>query len=190
MKNTFVYPENLFNTLFPYGIDCDYTPEIGENLIKALGMSTISTHRINDRFKAIIEARYKDGLTYQKIADRFGISSSRIQQIEAKGLRMLRHPKGVYFIKNGKEKPEVKEFKPVRFDEFWQMNGSLMDFPTFKKISRIETICKREGLITFEDILDLSKEKLYKIRGLGQESINSIVEYFEALGVNVDKFKN
>ena len=43
--------------------------------------------------RSVLRARYYRGQTLEAIAAERGVGSERVRQIEAKGLRMLRHPK-------------------------------------------------------------------------------------------------
>lgn len=47
---------------------------------------------LTEREETIIRLRHFDRMKYREIASRFGVTRSRIEQIEARALRKLRHP--------------------------------------------------------------------------------------------------
>jgi len=68
----------------PYEMDFDK-----EDLKRAIakGMSDLP-----DTAKRVIELRFWEDMTYEKVASELGLSKERIRQIEAKALRQLKHP--------------------------------------------------------------------------------------------------
>ena len=54
--------------------------------------------QMKDRDSMILLCRYEDKMTYKEIGERFSISSERVQQLVAKGLRKLRHPMRYSYI--------------------------------------------------------------------------------------------
>lgn len=198
------YPENLFNTIFDihdestksftvYWKEYRYTKEMGERLIKIINNDVVDEISIKEEIeREIIKLKYNDGFSLKKIGEVFNLSTERVRQIYNKTLRKLRNPTRSLFILSGKlPKPKKQE---IEFNNgiFWYIDEEtpIVDFEIRKNETRIRNCCMRHGLEIFGDILNISKDELYNIKGLGRTSIESIIEYFEKLDINVDRFKD
>jgi len=109
MKNTCTYPENLFNALFKNAIkhntDFVYTTSIGDNLIKAFDRRfSIPTTKRNQMIKDVIEMRYKEGLKVKEIAEKLGITTREVHQLEESAFINIRH---IYHLYYKDDKSEV-----------------------------------------------------------------------------------
>lgn len=71
--------------------------------------------------REIIELKYKDGLSQRAIADRYGLQSSRIDQILHQAQRLCRHPsRSVYLLRgytNGSEYIRMREERMRQLQE-------------------------------------------------------------------------
>ena len=91
---------NIKDSTFPENI----LEEIGINKVseKKIDYSRLTDDQVNGLLYAISQmkrrdsiillCRYEDKMTYKEIGERFSITSERVLQLVAKGLRKLRHP--------------------------------------------------------------------------------------------------
>jgi len=189
------YPENLFRAILDSD-DEKYTSDIGDRLISVIQNDEI----FPDRSKDILKLYFSDGLALKEISKIHDITTGRITQIILKELRKLRMRERMSYINNG----GFSEYKSRNYSSrnvngvdssnglfFWTVNGISMVFIKHDKMKvRIERAMTRKGIKTFDEILKLnSRKELYDIRGIGNAAITRIMEYFEHLGIDVDKFK-
>ncbi len=76
-----------------------YLPDFSEfeqAQTRALVSKAVST--LGQRAQEVIQMRFTDELTYEECGKRLGITRERVRQIEAKALRVLRHPTRVGMI--------------------------------------------------------------------------------------------
>ena len=191
-SKNYEYPENLYRTILESEEDVEsYTSDIGERLIDILE----NDGAFNDRSRDVFKLYFVDKFTLKEISGVYEITQERVRQILLKDLRKLRMKIRVNYMKYGKEyNRQIKNFKFVDFDitpTFWTVNGVSMDFVKHDKMSvRIEKALIRKGFKTFDEILKLSSRRdFYGIRNIGEASIDKIIEHFEYLGINVDRFK-
>ena len=69
---------------------CVTEAEVGKNLIAA-GLREI-LGILSPRERRVLELRFLEGLTQQEVGERLGVSRQRVDQIEKRALRRLRHP--------------------------------------------------------------------------------------------------
>jgi len=69
---------------------CVTEAEAGKNLIAA-GLREI-LGILSPRERRVLELRFLEGLTQQEVGERLGVSRQRVDQIEKRALRRLRHP--------------------------------------------------------------------------------------------------
>jgi hypothetical protein len=179
-KLKYAYPENLFREVFN---DIPYESSFGERLIEFVENKT-DIYEFDEREKTIIKARFVDGFSLNKVAESVGLKNGEsVRQILwCKIFRKIKHPKTSRFIMTGN--PEKQQ---LVVDPFWNVNGVNMDF--VKDNVRIRNAFIRNDIATFGDAISLSKEELYSIKNLGKRSIELIIEYFERMGIDADKFK-
>lgn len=161
------YPENIFRSI----TFKEYSNEIGEKINSIIQNSK----DISDNNREIVKLYFINKLNTREIAEKINLSRSRISQILYKTIRQLRN---LVFIDDG--------------IDFWTINGMSMDF--IKKdnldIKIQRTMVRHQKYKTFGNILNLSsREELKNIPNIGNGSIDRIIEHFEYLGINVDRFK-
>jgi len=91
------YPFNLIDDLM---LGEDFYSELSDgeiieevdNLLLKLSDKYVRNKHIPRKMLMVIHLRYVEGLTYSKIGEVLGISSSRVGQIKNRVLRILRHP--------------------------------------------------------------------------------------------------
>ena len=102
-----LYPENLLTDIgmnLIFGKD-EYTP-LNDDQMVGLAYALKS---ILERERDMIRLRYEEQKTLQEIGDQYGITRERVRQIVAKGVRKLRHPSRMVFIRDGFEKMELAQ---------------------------------------------------------------------------------
>ena len=93
--------------------DIDVREDVDKIFIKERILDIISS--LSVRQEDVLTARFgiKDGIssTLQEVGEMYGITRERVRQIEAKGLRKLRHPllAEVFYELDGREKPKEEE---------------------------------------------------------------------------------
>ena len=99
------YPENLITDI---GLELifdkpEYIPLSDDQ--KAGLDQVIGT--LLEREQKMIQLRYMEKQTLQEIGEHYGLSRERVRQVIAKGLRKLRHPSRIAFIRDGCDKAEL-----------------------------------------------------------------------------------
>lgn len=61
----------------------------------------------HERERVILQLHYREKQTFHACGDRFGVSRQRAQQIAARGVKKLRHPSYLAYIRDGYEKTEL-----------------------------------------------------------------------------------
>ena len=92
-----IYPFNLIDDLmlgedFHSELSDDEVAQEVEKLLLGLADHYTVNKHIPKKMQAVIYLRYAEGLTYKRIGEILGISSSRVGQIKNRVLRILRHP--------------------------------------------------------------------------------------------------
>jgi hypothetical protein len=70
----------------------DHNPEIDVNNAQMRAAITQLLLKLSPRMERMLRERFFQGLTLEQISQKYGISRERIRQIEAKALRILKHP--------------------------------------------------------------------------------------------------
>ena len=97
MKFQKPYPYNLIDDIIQGE---DFKSELSEaeliqeveTMIDDLSKVAAFKKGSHERTQAVIHLLYVDGLSYREIAERLGVTKSRIGQIRQRGIRILRHP--------------------------------------------------------------------------------------------------
>jgi RNA polymerase sigma factor (sigma-70 family) len=86
---------DTFRTLLEVDQQTMLLPSLEEEAITADRASIVTSmvKRLTKREQQAINMRYVEDLTYAECGERMKVSSGRVQQIEAKALRKLRHPR-------------------------------------------------------------------------------------------------
>ena len=105
VAETVPYPQNLITDVglqYVFGEETytELSSEQNEGLEHAL--STLL-----EREQDMLRLRYQEHKTLQEIGDQYGLSRERIRQIVAKGVRKLRHPSRLSYIRDGYRDTEL-----------------------------------------------------------------------------------
>lgn len=132
---------------------------------------------IPPRYSKIIEMRYKEGKTFKKIGETFGISSTRISQIIYKTLRLLRSPHritvlygGEITINQNKENPEFKTF-------LYNLDLSTKTYNALK----------RADFINKEDFEEKSIFDFRRIRGFGPKCYEELKQKLNEKNIKINE---
>ncbi len=99
------YPENIVRDIgleAVYGKD-EYTELTADQLA---GLNYV-IEMLPEKERVILQLHYKDKQTLQACGDYFGFTRQRAQQIGWRGIKKLRHPSHIIFIRDGFEKTEL-----------------------------------------------------------------------------------
>jgi len=106
-----LWPNNLYYDVF--GKDCGEIPDNAEEAIEYV------LNMLRKREKAIVLARFREYKTYDAIGLEHGIGGSRVQQVNQKAIRMIRHPNRSRFLINlVDEIAKDKADKEIKQDEY------------------------------------------------------------------------
>ena len=199
------YPQNLLDA-----IACEWEEQLPDDFSQTLAYVLAG---LTEREQAIIEMRFKRGLTYEQAGREFNITRERIRQIETKALRKLRHPSRLYLIKRGVRRwvadareegrlETISEELRQAIDGVLKIADALkIDLNAAAKIEMenlagiaIEDLClsvrsynvlRRAGYNTLEDVSKLSFDELLQLRNMGRKSAMEILKVLEERGLKL-----
>ena len=186
------WPENLITEI---GLDRVF-PETGvyapltEDQMEGMSFA-IEELRENER--VMLKQRYEEHMTLRAIGAVMDLSPERIRQICAKGVRKLKHPTRLKYIKDGyvgtqlKEQEQKKNLKVSGNRE--EQVSALKEFRvTDCGLSvRSGNCLSRAGLETLGsavEFMDSDPLRFIMIRNLGQRSLNEILDKLESYGID------
>lgn len=82
-----------------HDVTSDDRPDIDISNAQVRAKVTQMLLKLPPRLERILRERFFQGLTLDQIIEKYGISRERIRQIEAKALRMLKHPSRANVLK-------------------------------------------------------------------------------------------
>ena len=165
-------------------------------LIKSLNEDLNSTER------DIIIGRLKDRKTLAEIGDSTGKGREEIRQIEALALRLLRGTMYSWYIPNllGKKDETRKDFYKIKQENAYlkgvidrmkesventNFNIASVDNRHISNLnlsSRSYNALLRAGIMSVSQLWDLNKADLYRIKNIGEKSINEVMTIMRGLG--------
>lgn len=185
------YPYNLIDSVFGNGFFAD------ENSIPfdLYGSVDYALSLMGDRLADILRGRYRDNDTLRALADKKGLSTERVRQIQANAEHTLRNPMYAKYIQYGvsgvvakereeavqKQKKELerlrgvveavsKETEAERAMNPIDRNGyPVRDIPLgmLGLSTRARTALSRKGYNTLGEIIDMNYDQLKMIRNIG-----------------------
>ncbi|MBR3246108.1 MAG: hypothetical protein IKF90_25970 [Parasporobacterium sp.] len=192
-------------------------PAYPMNLIKVLGIPVVSRSLSDDQMEGlayalesielssreVIRAKYKDGKTYQEIADDFRIEKKRIRSIHDHAIRMLKRDNRLPYIRDGycgwqmklaEQENLHKEYLERSVDSLCARIG--LDNAEGIRISdigisaRSRNALARQDIITLWDFLILALDNPKWIREINSFGIGSLEEFriaLKAYGIELDE---
>ena len=187
------WPENLITEIGlekVFGSDT-YTP-LSDDQMCGLEFAMDS---LKDKEQTALLLRYKDHMTLNDTGEQFSLSRERIRQILAKGIRKLRHPDRLKYIRDGLQGTVRKmEEDKRRIRESIEKNGvmetlHLIGLEDCGFSIRAYNCLKRAGLTTLGEAADKvagDPAFIVRIRSLGMKSLIEVVDKLESYGVDCD----
>lgn len=187
------WPENLITEIGlekVFGSDT-YTP-LNDDQMHGLEFAMDS---LKDKEQTALLLRYKDHMTLNDTGEQFSLSRERIRQILAKGIRKLRHPDRLKYIRDGLQGTVRKmEEDKRRIRESIEKNGvmetlHLIGLEDCGFSIRAYNCLKRAGLTTLGEVADKvagDPAFIVRIRSLGMKSLIEVVDKLESYGVDCD----
>lgn len=125
--------------------------------------------------KEVIIMRFRDCMSLEKIGNRFGVTRERIRQIEAKSLRILRHPKYISAWKLGlTEANRIREERRLQNERLLQERKEEAEAEKNRIREKIMAEGNRYALPLSE--LDLTVRSYNVLMKNGIESISQLYE--------------
>ena len=187
------WPENLITEIGlekVFGSDT-YTP-LNDDQMHGLEFALDS---LKDKEQTAILLRYKDHMTLNDTGEQFSLSRERIRQILAKGIRKLRHPDRLKYIRDGYQgSVRVREERLRRIREAIGEDGLMetlngIDIKECEFSVRAHNCLHRAGMDTLGQVVEKMNQdpwNILKIRNLGIKSLAEVVDKLEEYGVDCD----
>lgn len=184
-----------------------------ENILEEVGINKVSEKKIDysrltdDQVKGLLYAisqmkqrdslillcRYEDKMTYKEIGERFCITSERVQQLVAKGLRKLRHPLRYSYIIWGYDtynemlSEMQRQLAALKREEAEKTtSGDILqaDVSVLQLTIRTWNILNRNGIHTVDELIKILTEDQdgLGIR-IGKNSLLEVVGKLDELGL-------
>lgn len=198
------WPYNLLEDIY-YNTEHQYLrEEVTPDQIKGL-WHILQT--LTPREQEMILKKYRDEMTLEEVANDYGLTRERIRQIIVKGLRKLRHPVRIKYIKDGyliasgelekrvqdrysREMAVLEERYKNRLAELTEklkhpepeIEISLATpIENLDFSARVRHALSRQRIKTVGDLILLSHEELCRFRCLGVKSVAEIEERLESI---------
>lgn len=168
--------------------------------------------KLDEREKGIILLRYKDGKSYFKIANEYGISRERVRQIILKSIRVMQMKNCIIFLELGVEKAKEVLAENIRvqkeaeknmleqaskkyalsYDEA-KLECCNLTIDSLEIDIRAYNCLMRAGIETVKELVEylgspMDYDKLLKIRNLGKLSAKSIENALKKFLSGYEKF--
>ena len=203
MKNTKEkkeYPKNLLSQVFVNGLPNEMPDDV------ALVLEYIIQKTLTEREGRVLDMRYKRYMTMAAIGEEYGLRAERIRQIEAKGVRKLRHPSRSRYILMGMEgyinylrdtavderlreyKKEIisleKKIAELTDTEYEEEKNELENAPLAELDLSVRTfnILYRAGYSTVKELLDADAEKIVSLPNLGLKNFSDLIDVLSEKG--------
>lgn len=188
------YPDNLINIFFADDADADiiYIEEHFDENFTAL-LETLSL-----RESECIRLYFKEGYTLESVAKQLGVSRERIRQIISKGLRRLKHPAKIKYLRYGKELYELQNSVFKMKEDLQNKINTIAERTAMPSLCSVQVqavefmpidvldltvrsynCLRRAGINTIGTLLLTSEDKLRTVRNLGRKSANEILTKLE-----------
>ena len=147
---------------------------------------------LKDNEKEVVRLRYEEKKMWREVAEAMALSTARCEQIAAKAIRKLCHPKRLAFIRDGLQGADQKRKETIRDVESLPREGQI---ERLKSVSvyecglsvRAGNSLGRQGLSTLGDVvafMDKDPIKPLQIRSLGRNSLEEVIKKLEEYGVD------
>ena len=148
---------------------------------------------LKDKEKGIVLLRYEEQKIWREVAEAMTLSTARCQQIAAKAIRKLRHPKRLMFIQEGlqganeRKKETIRDVKSIPRDRQIERLKSVSVYECGLSVRTCNCLGRNGGLSTLGDVaafMDPDPVKLLQIRNLGRNSLEELIKKLEEYGVD------
>lgn len=121
----------------------------------------------------------KSEQTLEQIGQQFGVSKNRIQQIEAKAIRKLRHPSRSRLLKPFLEGASSS-------NQSWVFT-SILDKPIdeLEMSARAANCLKYMGVKTIGDLVHKTETEMLKVRNFGRKSLKEVKDILAGMGLRL-----
>lgn len=180
---TLTYPDNLLYDLFDRDWEYPRPADFDGSLEYVL-------HTLTERERRILGFRYKDGLIYEEIGKRECVTRERIRQINAKALRILRHPHSLDYLKYGVSGVITRKTKSARAAALASLPKPDIPDMTLEELDlsvRSYNCLKRAGINSLRELSEMTYDQLCNVRNLGKKSAKDISDMLTRQGISLRK---
>ena len=179
---TLPYPDNLLYDIF--GGEWEF-PRPGD----FDGSLEYVLHSLTERERRVLDFRYKNGLTFEKIGKHFCVTRERARQIYARALRKLCNPQRLNYLKYGVSGVIRRKSESAR-------EAALASLPKPDKPEKIPleelelsvrsyNCLKRAGMNTLREVSEMTFDELCHVRNLGKKSVDEICAVLTNYGIRL-----
>ena len=189
------YPQRLVDAVFGITEDGDPEETVPQVLHRCGVWADLAcafrAARLTEREEIILMRRYMDGQTLEEVGRQFGVTRSRIREVEVKALRKLRHPSSAKILKDGVEKYMTDYMDSLRQDADQRVEDFVRtwveEHPDGHAASADELLAQdaldRSLTMTVEE-LDLSVRAYNCLKRAGCETVNDLVTMARTHGLD------
>lgn len=132
---------------------------------------------LSEKERNILLAHYREGKTFRKIADEYGVTRERIRFQCANALDKLRAKKArlVFYTYD-----ELMAQRNISLPEMYSQPLEVLDLPV-----RSYNCLRKHGIRTVGDLAVMSRSELQRVRNLGEKSMKNIITVLYENGIQM-----
>lgn len=176
----------------------EYAKSLEDEKKNRLGEKTREVlNSLTPREEKVLKMRFGIGegedYSLEKVGRDFNVTRERIRQIEAKGIRKLRHPsrsrkfKSFLYMNNGCEDSSKYSSVKDSYQENGLKNEIILDMPIsdFELGVRSQNCMKNMGIITLRDLVQKTERDLLRTMNFGTKSLREVNDFLEKRGLHL-----
>lgn len=132
-----------------------------------------------ERNRDVIQKYFRDGMTHQQIANRYGVSRERIRQLRTRTMRKMRSMLSPV-IRAKKDEEELRTAAEARMAERWLELYRCVPIEKLALNARaLNSLIKSNSISVTDAILRVSDGSIVNIRNCGKDTIERIIHAIE-----------
>ncbi len=186
--------------MYPYNLAKVILGEDATEVLNPFALMQVVENELVRNEVIVLQLRYKYGWTYKRIAEEYDVLEKRIRQIEARGVRKLRHPSRShqYLVRSRSEYKENKDLKEEinyleRENRFLRKMANESDALHRKilafdlglyeaKLNKLDLSTRalnclsNNSIETIGQLIDTDSDAIWKFQGIGEKTYQEIKE--------------